>query len=92
MRATPQSRETMRMVAQKSYRRQSIAANYSKVSLGLAASGFGSRPADFAFGDLAQGDHDIPVVRFDEWFSALEKLPGSFRGELDKDKATGNFF
>lgn len=56
------------------------------------ASGFGSRPADLAFGDLAQRDDDIAVVRFDERFGAFEKLSGSFRGELNQDKTTGNFF
>jgi hypothetical protein len=56
------------------------------------APGLGSRPADFAFGDLAQRDDDRAVVGFDERFGLFEKLSGSFRNELNKDKTTRDFF
>ena len=39
---------------------------------------FGSRPTDFAVGNLAQRNHDLSVVRLDERFGAFEKLPRPF--------------
>ena len=44
----------------------------------------------FAVGDLAKAGHDVPVVGFDEWSRARQKLFGALGTEQDKLEAIWN--
>jgi hypothetical protein len=48
--------------------------------------GFGGFLSYFPSSDLTQGNHNLTIVRLDQWFGAFEELPCSLGSEHHKFK------
>jgi hypothetical protein len=69
---------------------RSLTSDKPQLSVQVLGSGLGRNFSHFAFGDLAQSNHDLAILGVNQRLGTFEQLPGALGRHRDQLKAVGN--